>query len=133
MSKQVLRVFEGFAGYGGGSFALKKLKELYPNFEYDVVGYSEVDKYAIELYDLNHKNSDGQPIKNFGDITKIDPYMLPDFDIFMGGFPCQPFSNAGNRRGVHDSRGLLYQECLRIVEAKKPKVFLFENVYNENL
>lgn len=130
MSKQVLRVFEGFAGYGGGSFALKKLKELYPNFEYDVVGYSEVDKYAIELYDLNHKNSDGQPIKNFGDITKIDPYMLPDFDIFMGGFPCQPFSTAGMQKGEDDpyGRGTLFLHIMRICEVKKPKYILMENV-----
>ena len=90
-----LRVFEGFAGYGGASFALRKLKERYPQFDFEVVGYSEIDKFASALYDANHLDSHGNPIKNWGDITLIDPQELPDFDIFTGGFPCQPFSSAG--------------------------------------
>ena len=82
--KKVLRVFEGFAGYGGGSFALRRIKEEHPEFDYEVVGYSELDKYACELYDLNHKDKKGNPIKNFGDITLIDPNSpdFPDFDMF---------------------------------------------------
>ena len=128
--KKVLRVFEGFAGYGGGHFALKKLKEKFPNFEFEVIGYSEIDKYACELYDMNHKDSKGKNIKNFGDITKINPDDVPDFDIFMGGFPCQPFSTAGMQKGVDDSygRGTLFQHIMRICEAKKPKYMLLENV-----
>ena len=122
-NKKVLRVFEGFAGYGGGSFALKKLKELHPNFEYNVIGYSEIDKYASELFDLNHKNIDGTLIKNYGDITAINPEELPDFDIFTGGFPCQPFSTAGMQKGEDDpyGRGTLFQHIMRICEVKKPK------------
>lgn len=129
-NKKVLRVFEGFAGYGGGSFALNKLKEKYPNFEFEVIGYSEIDKYACELYDLNHKDSEGNLIKNFGDITKLNPDDVPDFDIFMGGFPCQPFSTAGMQKGVDDpyGRGTLFQHIMRICEAKKPKYMLLENV-----
>lgn len=53
---KILKVFEGFSGYGGGSFALKKLSEKYPDFEFDVVGCSEIDKYADALYAANHKN-----------------------------------------------------------------------------
>ena len=53
---------------------------------------------------------------------------IPDGDIITAGFPCQPFSNAGNRKGVHDSRGMLYKECLRIIKDKMPKVIVFENV-----
>ena len=129
-TKKVLRVFEGFAGYGGGSFALNRLKEKYPNFEFEVIGYSEIDKYACELYDLNHKDSEGNLIKNFGDITKLNPDDVPDFDIFMGGFPCQPFSTAGMQKGVDDpyGRGTLFQHIMRICEAKKPKYMLLENV-----
>ena len=82
--KKVLRVFEGFAGYGGGHFALDRLKEKYPNFKFEIIGYSEIDKYACELYDFNHKNSKGKNIKNFGDNTKLNPDDVPDFDIFMG-------------------------------------------------
>ena len=57
-NKKVLRVFEGFAGYGGGHFALDRLKEKYPNFEFEIIGYSEIDKYACELYDLNQAMMD---------------------------------------------------------------------------
>ena len=128
--KKVLRVFEGFAGYGGGSFALKRLKELHPDFEYEVVGYSEIDKYASELYDLNHTDSNGKPIKNYGDITKLNPDDIPDFDMFTGGFPCQPFSTAGMQKGEDDpyGRGTLFQHIMRICEVKKPKYILMENV-----
>lgn len=130
MAKKILRVFEGFAGYGGGHFALNKLKEKYPNFEFEIIGYSEIDKYACELYDLNHKDKNGNTIKNFGDITKLNPEDVPDFDIFMGGFPCQPFSTAGMQKGVDDpyGRGTLFQHIMRICEAKKPKYILLENV-----
>lgn len=130
MAKKILRVFEGFAGYGGGHFALNKLKEKYPNFDFEIIGYSEIDKYACELYDLNHKDKNGNSIKNFGDITKLNPDDVPDFDIFMGGFPCQPFSTAGMQKGVDDpyGRGTLFQHIMRICEAKKPKYILLENV-----
>ena len=62
------------------------------------------------------------------DIRTIPSSDIPDCDVLTAGFPCQPFSNAGNRRGVYDSRGDLYLECLRIVRDKKPKAVLFENV-----
>lgn len=128
--KKVLRVFEGFAGYGGGSFALRKIKERHPEFEYEVVGYSEIDKYAAELYDLNHLDKNGKPLKNYGDITKLDPNIIPDFDMFTGGFPCQPFSTAGMQKGEDDpyGRGTLFQHIMRICKAKKPKYILMENV-----
>ena len=128
--RKVLRVFEGFAGYGGGSFALRKLKQLHPDFEYEVVGYSELDEYASELFDLNHKKKNGKNIKNYGDITKINPKKLPDFDIFTGGFPCQPFSTAGMQKGEEDpyGRGTLFQHIMRICEVKKPKYIFMENV-----
>lgn len=128
--QKVLRVFEGFAGYGGGHFALNKLKDKYPNFTFEVIGYSEIDKYACELYDLNHKDAKGNNLKNYGDITKLNPSDLPDFDIFMGGFPCQPFSTAGMQKGVDDphGRGTLFQHIMRVCEVKKPKYILLENV-----
>lgn len=130
INKKKLRVFEGFAGYGGASFALKRLKEKYPQFEYEVVGYSEIDKFASALFDVNHKDAEGNPLKNWGDITKIDPNELPDFDLFTGGFPCQPFSSAGMMKGVDDpyGRGTLFQHIMRICEVKQPKYILMENV-----
>ena len=129
-NKKVLRVFEGFAGYGGASFALKKVKEKNDKFSYSVIGYSEIDKYASELFDLNHKDNNGDYIKNFYDITTIDTNELPDFDLFTGGFPCQPFSTAGMQKGVDDpyGRGTLFEHIIRICAAKKPKYILMENV-----
>ena len=132
MNKNKIRVFEGFAGYGGGHFALDSIKKMYPKFEFEVVAYSEIDKYASELYDLNHKTINNTNIKNYPDITKIDPTEkdFPDFDLFMGGFPCQPFSTAGMQKGEDDpyGRGTLFHHIMRICAVKKPKYILLENV-----
>lgn len=127
---KVIRVFEGFAGYGGGSFGLKRLKENMPEIDYEVIGYSEFDKYASELFDANHKDKNGKPLKNWGDITQIDPNELPDFDLFMGGFPCQPFSSAGMQMGTEDpyGRGAMLGHIIRICKVKKPKYLFLENV-----
>ena len=127
---KVIRVFEGFAGYGGGSFGLKRLKEKMPEIAYQVIGYSEFDKYASELYEANHKDKDGKPMKNWGDITQIVPEELPDFDMFMGGFPCQPFSSAGMQKGTEDpyGRGAMLVHIIRICKVKKPKYLFLENV-----
>lgn len=128
--KKIIRVFEGFAGYGGASFGLKRLKEAMPNIEYRVVGYSEFDKFASSLFDANIKDKNGKPIKNWGDITMIDPYKLPDFDLFTGGFPCQPFSSAGMQLGTEDpyGRGAMLGHIIRICQVKRPKYILLENV-----
>jgi DNA (cytosine-5)-methyltransferase 1 len=113
-----LRVFEAFAGYGGASYGLKKAK-----INYEVIGFSEIDKNAIEIFEYNFRN-----VKNYGDITKIDENSLPDFDLFTGGFPCQPFSTVGKREGELDIRGTLFQDIIRICKKKKPKYILLENV-----
>ena len=120
MANKTIRVFEGFAGYGGASFGLKR-----SGLKYKVVGMSEFDKFASELL---AKNFPG--IKNWGDITIIEPDDLPDFDLFTGGFPCQPFSSAGLQLGEKDKygRGTLLHHILRIVEAKRPEYILLENV-----
>lgn len=132
MTTKKLRVFEGFAGYGGASFALRKLKNKHKNFNYEVVAYSEIDKYASSLFDANHKDENGKNIKNYTDITKANPNDkdFPDFDLFTGGFPCQPFSTAGMQKGVEDpyGRGTLFEHIMRICEVKKPKYILLENV-----
>lgn len=115
-----LRVFETFAGFGGASFGLKKNK-----IPHEIIGYSEIDKFASELYELNHPGS-----FNYGDISKIDSKTLPDFDLLTGGFPCQPFSNAGKGMGEDDERGQLIWDVIRICKEKKnkPKYILLENV-----
>lgn len=120
-----IRVFEGFAGYGGATYGLRRA-----GINHEVVGYSEFDKFAAALYDANHKDANGQPIKNWGDITKINPEDLPDFDLFTGGFPCQPFSSVGLQHGESDKygRGTLLYDIIRICAHKKPKYILLENV-----
>jgi len=112
-----IRLFEMFAGYGGASFALKKA-----GIPFDCVGYSEIDKFAIQCYNQNHN------AKNYGDCTKINPLELPDFDLLTAGFPCQAFSVAGKGLGELDTRGTLFNEIIRIAEVKKPKYMLLENV-----
>ncbi len=112
-----LKILELFAGYGGGSFALKKA-----GIDFETVGYSEIDKYAIQCYEQNHKG------KNLGDITKIKEKELPDFDLIMGGSPCQSFSVAGKQLGIKDKRGQLFWDIIRIAKEKQPKYLLLENV-----
>ena len=86
------------------------------------VGYSEIDKYAIQVYEKHFKH------KNYGDITKINARDLPEFDLLVGGFPCQAFSIAGKRRGFDDTRGTLFFDIARILKEKKPRNFILENV-----
>lgn len=114
----MIKLFEAFAGYGGASFALQNA-----NIEHKIVGFSENDKFASELYEGNHPD-----VKNFGDITQISPDNMPDFDLFTGGFPCQPFSQVGMGLGEQDIRGTLFYDIIRICKVKKPKHILLENV-----
>lgn len=120
-----VKVFEGFAGYGGATYGLKRA-----GINFEVVGYSEFDKFASALYDANHTDSKGNSIKNWGDITEIEAEKLPDFDLFTGGFPCQPFSTVGMQQGEKDcyGRGTLLYDIIRICSVKKPKYIFLENV-----
>lgn len=114
----MIHVFEGFAGYGGASFGLSR-----SGLDYNVVGFSEVDLDAVELYQYNFPD-----IPNFGDITTINPEDLPYFNFFTGGFPCQPFSTVGLGLGEADIRGTLFGDIVRICEAAQPQAILLENV-----
>lgn len=87
------------------------------------IGYSEIDKYASSIYKYHYPNH-----TNYGDITRIDATTLPDFDLLVGGFPCQAFSIAGKRAGFEDTRGTLFFDLARILKAKQPRNFIFENV-----
>lgn len=120
-----IRVFEGFAGYGGAAYGLRRA-----GINHEIVGYSEFDKFASALYDANHFDTNGFPYKNWGDITKINPEELPDFDLFTGGFPCQPFSTVGKQQGEQDEygRGTLLYDIIRICAVKKPRYIFLENV-----
>lgn len=83
---------------------------------------SEWDKYAQKMYEANFGE------KPFGDINEISAEDIPDHDILLAGFPCQPFSIAGKGLGFADTRGTLFFNIEKIIEAKMPKAFLLENV-----
>lgn len=129
-SRSIIRVFEGFAGYGGASYAMKRINKSSKKIRFQIIGYSEICQSAIDLYDANHKQRNGKSIKNWGDITLINEFELPDFDMFTGGFPCQPFSTAGSCKGELDPRGSLFADIVRICREKKPKYIFLENVVN---
>lgn len=87
------------------------------------VGFSEIDKRAIEIYRYHYPEH-----KNYGNANFIIADELPDFNLLVAGFPCQSFSIAGKRQGFLDIRGTLFFEIARILETKKPRNFLLENV-----
>lgn len=118
-----IRVFESFAGYGSQSMALKRL-----GIDFEVVGISEIDKYAIQAYMAVHGET-----HNYGDISKIDWSIVPDFDFLTYSFPCTDISNAGKRKGLAEGSGTrssLIWECRKAIESKRPKYLLMENVKN---
>ncbi len=116
-----MKLFSLFSGIGGPEKALKRL-----GIEYELVGYSEIDKYASKSYSAVHEEPE---IKNYWDITKINEKELPDFDFMTWGFPCQDISIAGKQAGIHEgTRSGLYYDGLRILKEKKPKYSLIENV-----
>lgn len=104
-----------FAGIGG-------LRMPFHNLGGECVFSSEIDKYAAQTYEANYGEVPS------GDITKIEANTIPNFDILLAGFPCQAFSIAGKRKGFDDTRGTMFFEVERILEEKKPKCFLLENV-----
>ena len=128
--KKPIRVFEAFAGYGGASFGLRRC-----GYPYEVIGMSEIDPSACRMLDVNFPN-----IRNYGNIRTIREHLernkryIPAFDLFTGGFPCQPFSSAGLQLGEEDKlgRGTLIYEILEICKIKKPKFIFLENVKGFN-
>jgi DNA (cytosine-5)-methyltransferase 1 len=114
-----MKVASFFAGIGGICYGFKQAG-------FNVVYANEFDKNACENYKENHPNT--KLVE--GDIRQIEPDSIPDFDVFTGGFPCQPYSLAGNKEGLADVRGTLFFDIVRILKAKQPASFLLENVKN---
>lgn len=104
-----------FSGIGGFRIAFESVGGK-------CVFSSDIDKYACETYRMNFGDF---PLN---DITKINAKDLPDTDILCAGFPCQPFSIGGLRKGFQDTRGTLFFDVERILKEKKPKAFILENV-----
>lgn len=135
----MLKVASLFSGCGGldlgftGGFSF--LGRLYDRLNTQIVFANDFDKDAFTCYNSNELLQSDGAHSILADIRDVDAASIPDFDILLAGFPCQPFSNAGKRKGVHDDngRGTLFEECFRIIKAKidaghKPQAFIFENV-----
>jgi len=116
------RFLDFCSGIGAGHAAAVKLGG-------SCAGYSEINEKAKRTYRQLHGLEDlSQATLDLGDLTKVDPHEVPDFDLMLGGFPCQAFSIVGRREGFKDPRGQIVFALSDILRAKKPGYFLLENV-----
>ena len=110
-----MKYFSTFSGVGG-------MEHLFPK-DWELVGYSEWDKYASMVHKYHTPN-----VQNYGDISGIKWRGVPDFDMLTGGSPCQDFSIAGKRAGIVGGKSRLVWEFIRALHEKQPEYFIFENV-----
>lgn len=115
VEKPTFTFIDLFAGIGG-------MRLGFQNNGGACVFSSEFEKNAQATYLNNHGEMP------FGDITKIEASSIPDHDILLAGFPCQPFSHAGLKLGIEDTRGTLFHDIARIIDVKRPRFALLENV-----
>jgi DNA (cytosine-5)-methyltransferase 1 len=118
---ETLRFIDLFCGIGGFRVAMEQAcieNEIIPQCVFS----SDIDTSCQDSYEANFGD------RPFGDITKINENDIPYHDILFAGFPCQPFSIIGNKRGFNDIRGTLFFDIARILKAKMPKAFILENV-----
>ena len=113
-----VRVFSMFSGIGGFELGIQQ-----SDINTELVGYAEIDKYAISIFEKQFTG-----VTNYGDATTIEPWRIPDFDLLVGGFPCQAFSIAGKHQGFNDTRGTLFFDIARICAEKRPRYLVLENV-----
>ena len=114
-----MRVASMFSGIGGIDLAFQQAG-------FDIVWANEFDKDAAKTY--RHNFGDDHLVES--DIRSIDPHKIPDFNVLVAGFPCQPFSKMGFQKGFKDPRGNLFFEIARVAEIKRPQVIFLENVAN---
>ena len=121
MMEPKFKTLDLFAGVGG-------IRLGFENAGFETVFSNDFDKYCKKTYDLNFS----VPKLLVEDIWKVDIKTLPEFDVLLGGFPCQPFSIAGCRKGFKDEkgRGNLFFRIAEILDEKKPAAFMLENVKN---
>lgn len=118
---QSLKFIDLFCGIGGFRFAVEAVA-LRLGLAAECVFSSDIDRGCQQAYAANFNE------KPFGDITQVESTAVPDHDLLLAGFPCQPFSIIGKMRGFDDTRGTLFFDIARIIEAKRPKAFVLENV-----
>lgn len=117
-SMKKLNYLDLFSGIGGFSLGFEQA-----GYNFDKHYYSEINKYAIQVYQKHFPTAVG-----LGTITGIKPEELGKIDIITFGFPCQDLSSAGNRAGYSGKRSVLFFEAIRLIQELKPSVFIFENV-----
>ena len=110
-----MRYFSTFTGAGGFEQGLPE--------DWECVGFSEIDKYANMVLKYHYPN-----IKNYGDINAIDWNKIPNFDLLVGGSPCQDLSMAGRRKGLAGERSGLFFAFTKALRDKLPDYFIWENV-----
>lgn len=115
LKNKKLKAIDLFAGIGGMRLGFQQAG-------FEIVYSNDVDKYACVTYRKNFGEIDER------DIRQVDPLTVPEFDILLGGFPCQPFSMIGKRDGLSDPRGQLFNEVVKFLNIRKPKAFVLENV-----
>ncbi len=121
MKNIAIRYIDLFAGIGGFRYAMQSAAKQYEAVA-ECVFTSEIDKECQKVYAENFGDAP------FGDITEISADSIPDHDILLAGFPCQPFSIIGHMKGFQDTRGTLFFDIARILAEKKPSAFVLENV-----
>lgn len=112
--------FDMFSGIGGFRAGLEKAGG------FTCIGHAEIDRHAERAYRAVHNIKESEVF--YEDAREIDPEAMPGFGLLTAGFPCQPFSVAGRRRGFEDARGALFFEVARVAHAKRPPYLLLENV-----
>lgn len=123
-----LKIITLFSGYDSQCLALERLKQNYPQFDYELVAWCEIDKAAIAAHNALFPQWQN---RNLGDICAVEPSQVPDSDLLTYSFPCTSISNAGLQKGLEKGSGTassLLWECEKIIAAKKPKYLLMENV-----
>lgn len=115
---EVNTFFDFCSGIGGGRLGLERCGLT-------CVGSSDTSRLANRTYDLLF---DDKTDINYGNLKRIDCNNIPDFDVMIAGFPCQTFSVIGRQEGTKDPRGQIIYHLIDILEKKKPKIFIFENV-----
>ena len=120
-----LKYIDLFCGLGAFHTAFNRNNIFQNKIKYTCVLASDIDEGIRDIYEENYG------IKPEGDINKINIDTIPNFNILCAGFPCQPFSIAGNLKGFKDkTRGNLFYKILEIVDKKQPSTLILENVKN---
>jgi DNA (cytosine-5)-methyltransferase 1 len=114
-SVESINFIDLFAGIGG-------FRQAFEAADFKCVFSSEINEHCQKVYENNFKEAP------FPDVAKIDAEKLPTFEILLAGFPCQPFSICGKKKGFEDTRGTLFFDICRIIDIKRPSVVVLENV-----